>query len=150
MPVDLVVFDVSGTLMAPDGGLYPAMQGCLEALRKHDVGMAIATSLPRRALDAFLLKNRLTGFFESTKCADDAAPKPDPEMLKLIWIETGHTPPATLMVGDSESDVHMARAGKCRACGVTWGGGVAGILHQADIIAHTVDDLLHYVLENNK
>jgi len=47
--------------------------------------------------------------------------KPDPGGLLRLMAETGAAPGDTWMVGDSATDVAVARAAGVRVAGVTWG-----------------------------
>lgn len=106
---------------APASPLFP---GAREAvIRLHQAGwlLSIATGKARRGLDHFLTTTGLAGYFTGTQTADDAPSKPHPQMILNCLAATGVQPRDTVMVGDTEFDMAMARAAGCRALGVAWG-----------------------------
>lgn len=50
----------------------------------------------------------LSEFFDTTRCADQTASKPQPEMLQQIIKELGVSKERAVMVGDSVHDMQMA------------------------------------------
>lgn len=119
----LVVFDVSGTLMDgyDNGSLYPHAYETLAHLSQQGHFVALATNLGRGSLNRFIETHGLSGLLDAHVCADDAAFKPAPEMLHLILKQTQVPPGQAWMVGDSSSDMQMARAAGIKACGACWG-----------------------------
>ncbi|MEM9044948.1 MAG: HAD-IA family hydrolase [Pseudomonadota bacterium] len=101
--------------------LYP---GALETLRTLDSQgylLSIATGKARRGLDHMLDSHGLRTLFLGTQTADDAPSKPSPQMVLNCMAATGALPGETVVVGDTEFDLQMARAAGCHAIGVTWG-----------------------------
>ena len=86
MTRQLIVFDVSGTLMDgyDDGALYPNARETLAFLNKQGHFVALATNLGRGSLDRFIETHELSGLLDTHVCADDAAFNPAPEMLHVI------------------------------------------------------------------
>lgn len=111
--------------------LFPGAYETLSAL--HDAGfqMAIATGKGRRGLDQALRETGCARFFQVTRCADEAASKPNPEMLLDILDTLGVEPDVSLMIGDTEYDMQMARNADTHALAVSYG-------------VHTVDRLLRH------
>jgi phosphoglycolate phosphatase len=90
--------------------LFPGAQQTI--VRLHEAGflLGVATGKSRRGLDRALETTGLRGYFHATRCADEAASKPDPAMLLELMLELGATPERTLMIGDTTHDMGMARA----------------------------------------
>lgn len=82
----------------------------LDNLARAGYRLAVATGKGRAGLDRVLSQSGLGPWFEATRCADETAPKPDPAMLHELMQVTEVPPGRTLMVGDTEFDLHMARA----------------------------------------
>jgi phosphoglycolate phosphatase len=101
--------------------LFAGVQETLHALRDGGYRLAIATGKSRRGLDRVLKQTGLVELFETTRCADESASKPDPQMLEEILWQTDVTAGRALMVGDTEYDVAMARQIGVAAVGVGWG-----------------------------
>ncbi|MEM7546072.1 MAG: HAD-IA family hydrolase [Pseudomonadota bacterium] len=101
--------------------LYPGARAALDRLAAADVLMSVATGKARRGLDHAVEVHGLEGLFSFTQTADDARSKPHPEMVERCIALHGVRPGATVMVGDTEFDMAMARGAGARAIGVRWG-----------------------------
>lgn len=79
--------------------------------RLHDAGytLAVATGKSRRGLDRAMADTACRDAFRLTRCADESAPKPAPNLLDDILLRTATEPERALMVGDTEYDMVMAR-----------------------------------------
>ncbi len=102
----------------------PLFQGVRETLHDLRAGgwlMAVATGKSRRGLDRSLEETGLSAFFAASRCADEAPSKPHPAMLVELMTELGMTPSETLMVGDTEYDMQMARNAGTSAIAVSYG-----------------------------
>jgi len=93
----------------------------LDWLRSRGHLLAVATGKSRRGLDLVLSSTGLGGHFQATRCADETFSKPHPEMLLQIMDELGARGPETLMVGDTEYDMQMARSAGAHALAVCYG-----------------------------
>ena len=101
--------------------LYPGVTGVLRMLSERGCHLAVATGKSRRGLDHDLEHTELGHFFDATRTADETRSKPHPEMLYSLMSELGFAPGQTLMIGDTEFDLLMARAAGASALAVTWG-----------------------------
>jgi len=102
-------------------GLFSGALATLDGLRGRGHCLAVATGKSRRGLDRVLLGHGLSDFFDSTRCSDETRSKPHPLMLEEILQETGHEPAQSIMVGDSEYDLAMARSAGVAGVGVSFG-----------------------------
>jgi phosphoglycolate phosphatase len=94
--------------------LFPGARALVEWLSANDYLLAVATGKSRRGLNSALDGTGLGDRFHATRCADETFSKPNPEMLLQIMEELGVNASETLMVGDTEYDLQMARnAGTC-------------------------------------
>jgi len=90
----------------------PLFAGALEALEAlEDAGhfLAVATGKSRRGLDRVLARTGLGKRFHATRCGEEAASKPAPEMLLELQAELGVAKARTLMIGDTTHDLQMAQ-----------------------------------------
>ncbi len=107
------------TPLAP---LFPGVADLLAWLDGCGHRLAVATGKARAGLERELAHHRLAAWFEAVRCAEDAHPKPHPDMLRQLMTTTGATPRETLMVGDTAMDLEMAaRAGADGAAVLTGG-----------------------------
>ena len=111
--------------------LFPGVAATLDWLRQRDYLLGVATGKSRQGLDQALAATGLMGFFDATRCADETFSKPHPEMLLQIMQELGARGSETLMVGDTEYDMQMARNAGAQALAVCYG------VHPAErLLAH--------------
>lgn len=101
--------------------LFPGVREGLEALAAQGYRLAVATGKSRRGLERVLAETGLGSLFVATRCADEAASKPHPQMLEDILQCTGLDPEQAIMVGDTVYDLEMARAAGVDALAVTYG-----------------------------
>lgn len=121
--------------------LFAGVLETLEALREAGYRLGVATGKPRAGLDRSLAAHpRLRRLIEISRCADEAANKPDPLMLREILRVTGVAVERALMIGDTEYDAAMAAAIGMPALGVACGVHDAGRQRRAGVLA-VVDDV---------
>jgi len=100
---------------------FPGADALLEALEARGYWLAVATGKSRAGLERSLDEHGWRGRFLATRCADETCSKPHPQMLLEIMEELDVPPERTLMIGDTEYDVLMARQAGADALGVAHG-----------------------------
>lgn len=101
---------------------YPGLEAALDRLGAHGFTLAVCTNkyetLSLRLLDALGLTSRFAAI-----CGQDTFPmkKPDPETLRLTIARAGGDAARAVMVGDSDTDVRVARAAGIPVIGVDFG-----------------------------
>lgn len=88
--------------------LFPGAMELLQDLRARGYLLAIATGKSRLGLDRVLSQVGLIDFFDTTRCADETASKPDPRMLNEILVSLSAFPGESVMIGDTSFDLEMA------------------------------------------
>jgi phosphoglycolate phosphatase len=111
--------------------LFPGAEELLQELEGRGYMLAIATGKGRAGLDRVLEHTGLGSFFHATRCADETLSKPHPEMLLQIMDELGAEGKETIMIGDTEWDMQMARNAGAERVAVSYG-------------AHAVERLLRH------
>jgi phosphoglycolate phosphatase len=101
--------------------LFPGVPEMLGELARAGYLLAVATGKSRRGLEHALEQTGLRAHFHATRTVDEAAGKPDPQMLLSILDELGVRPAAAVMVGDSIYDLQMAANAGTHAVGVASG-----------------------------
>ena len=135
-------------LEAQPSSAYPGVAATLQRLHAQGYRMAVATGKTRRGLDRVMLAQPWSHCFEVTRCADETASKPNPQMLHEILEHCGVAPAQAVMVGDSIFDLQMATNAGMDAVGVTYGAQEAYVLRQQapaaiiDQFEHLTDWLL--------
>ena len=93
----------------------------LKALHAQGFTLAIATGKSRAGLNDALVKTGLSELISLSRTADETACKPNPQMLLEIMDTLQIAPEHTLMVGDTEYDLLLAKAAGTDAVAVTHG-----------------------------
>ena len=116
---------------------FPGVSAMLATLNSQGYLMAVATGKSRRGLDRSLDDTNSRHFFHSTRCADEAFSKPHPRMLLDILERLDVEPVRTLMIGDTEYDMLMAKSAGTAALAVSHG------VHERDrLLSHAPMDCL--------
>ena len=89
--------------------LFERAAEVVEELAGRGLVLAVATGKSRRGLDRDLGVTGLGRFMAASRTADETRSKPDPAMLLELMQRTGAAPESTVMVGDTEWDLEMAR-----------------------------------------
>ncbi|MCE8006658.1 HAD-IA family hydrolase [Aestuariivita sp.] len=127
---------------AASSPLYPGARAVLDGLSDASgTLLGVATGKSRRGLDALIAGHGLEGLFVTQQTADHHPSKPHPAMIEEAMRETGVEPHQTVMIGDTEFDMEMARAAGVHALGVSWGYHARERLRQADRILDSMDAL---------
>lgn len=89
--------------------LFPEVKAELHRLHEAGYLLAIATGMSRSALDMALEQTNINSLITISRTADQTFNKPHPQMLIEIMDEMGVTPERTLMIGDTVSDMQLAK-----------------------------------------
>jgi len=100
---------------------FPDVKETLQQLAEKEYWLAVATGKGRRGLNESMEENGLKEFFLITRCAEETSSKPDPHMLNEIMEELDVSPAQTLMIGDTEFDLEMAKNAGVASIGVSYG-----------------------------
>ncbi|QFU22473.1 HAD-IA family hydrolase [Shewanella eurypsychrophilus] len=111
--------------------LFDGVEDLLTTLNGLGYKLAVATGKARVGLDRVLTATELGGYFVASRCADEAASKPSPEMLLQLLIELDVSPDKAVMIGDSIHDLNMANNAGIDAIGVDYGAHDRDTLSQA-------------------
>ncbi len=98
--------------------LMPGVRELLYQLHEAEINLAIATNKGHQSLLRALQATGLDKLFKITRSAGQTPAKPCPQMLEEIIEEYGGTAATTLMIGDSLTDMEMARSAQVIAVGI--------------------------------
>lgn len=137
---------------ATPSGLFSGAAEVVRYLEQEGYLLAVATGKGRRGLDKVLVETGLVSRFHATRCADETFSKPHPEMLLQIMDVLGAEPHETLMVGDTEYDMLLAKNAGTAALAVSYGVHDLTRLLQHDPLGHIDDisDLLPWIAERRR
>jgi phosphoglycolate phosphatase len=139
-------YDMADGSMKPPYGsvLLKGIEGTLKKLKKSQLKLAIAsTDTHKRTVESFKALN-MASIFDVIVGSDDVQNgKPSPDMILTILKATDCRPEATVVVGDSMSDMQMGRNAGVQACiGVLMGSAKKEELEQtADAVVDSVAKL---------
>jgi len=113
---------------------YDGAEQMLEQLLAADYTLAVATGKRRQGLNESLQGLNASRWFAASRCADETASKPDPLMLQELMAELDATPAQTVMVGDSEYDMQMAKNAGVHRLAVSFGAHHRDRLHRYELL----------------
>jgi len=130
--------------------LFAGVEEMLKTLQASGHLLAVATGKSRRGLDRVLERTGLKSLFDATRCGEEAASKPAPEMLYELQAELGVNKAATLMIGDTTHDLQMALNAGCASVGVSYGAHEPAAFDslRPRFVAHSVPELHAWLLAN--
>ena len=102
----------------------PLFEGAADTiieLNKRGFKLAVATGKGRRGLNLALEHCGLSQYFHATRTVDECFSKPHPQMLDELMDNLVVLPERTLMIGDTNYDLQMAKNADVSAVGVTYG-----------------------------
>lgn len=118
--------------LAPETQSACLFSGALEVvaeLAERGFLLAVATGKSRRGLDRDLAATGLDRYMAASRTADETRSKPNPDMLLELMARLEVAADATLMVGDTEWDLEMARRAGVPAVAVSYGAHAPERLH---------------------
>jgi len=113
----------------PPSELYKGVFSMLQSLAP-DYFLSVATGKGRNGLNAALERTTLNTVFHFSRCVDEAPSKPHPQMLEDCMEFMGVEPHETLMIGDTEYDLEMAKNAGVDSVGVYCGAHEPDRLHK--------------------
>ena len=128
--------------------LFDGVEDLLTSLNGRGYKLAVATGKARAGLNRVLTATELGGYFVASRCADEAASKPSPEMILQLLNELDVSPDKAVMIGDSIHDLNMANNAGIHAIGVDYGAHDKAKLSQANpkaVISSPMELLEHLV-----
>ena len=127
---------------------YPGIPELLRELHDRGLQMAVCSNKADE-FSRVIVEHFFPGIFRLVRGNIPGTPvKPDPGVAKGIMERLGAEPGETLMVGDSDVDIHTGHNAGLRACGVTWGFRSRENLVDAgaDVLADTTAELKAVIL----
>ena len=95
--------------------IFPGVESALKQFRDNGLKLACVTNKPREFTQQLLVRFGMVDQFDAAISGDDTVQKkPHPAPLLAACERLGVDPADAVMVGDSENDLHSARAAGCR------------------------------------
>jgi phosphoglycolate phosphatase len=119
--------------------LFANAEPLLNKLSQGELFLGVATGKSRRGLDKMLVQTGLGDLFHATRCADECHSKPHPQMLEELMDFTGVSAKQTLMIGDTEFDMLMAKNAGADCLAITHGAHAVEKLQACDPVGIVAD-----------
>ena len=101
--------------------LFPDVRETLDALRTRGIRLATATTKLTPGTRRVLTHFRIDSYFDQIQGSDNIPFKPDPFIINKILEDQSWERTETLMVGDTDNDIHAGKRAGIATCGVTYG-----------------------------
>jgi phosphoglycolate phosphatase len=132
--------DQSAGRKADQTPLFPGVVETLQRLATAPLKLGILSADTTSNVEDFVQRYGLHSSILAILGSDGLLGKPDPAFLEQICKELNVLPSQTIVVGDSQADMLMARAASAPCVGVTWGWSSA-ITLDADVIIQRIDEI---------
>ena len=129
---------------------FTDLRDLFSKLQNENIKIAIATADDRAPTQAMIEAFDIEEYISGMVCADDGIPsKPAPDMVLAICERINIHPSKTMVIGDTVSDLKMARAAGAGLCvGVLSGVSSAKDLSQyADVLIESINELHIHIQE---
>jgi phosphoglycolate phosphatase len=138
-------FDQADRQVIPNAQTCPMFPGVGEQLQiwsQRGVKIAILSAARQWSVERFIADHQLESWVEFGLGSDQGLSKPDPALYQLACQKLGVDPQQTLMIGDAQGDITMAkRAGAKGAIAIGWPGYQSVQLKQADCTIEAIEQI---------
>lgn len=130
--------------------LFDGAFDALQHLKRLGYKLAVATGKGRKGLNTSLQLTNLDQLMVATRCVDECASKPNPQMILELLDETNTLKSRALMIGDTTFDMEMALNADVAGLAVNYGAHGHEDLAPFNPIAHvdTFAELNSWLLKN--
>ena len=98
--------------------LFPGTMALITRLWSSSLPLGIISAARTVSVERFIERHQLSSYFVLGMGADQGFRKPDPRLYRLACERLGVEPRRTLMIGDSEGDIAMAKQAGAKAIAV--------------------------------
>jgi phosphoglycolate phosphatase len=129
--------------------MFPGVENSLRFWQGQGVKIAILSAARQWSVERFIADHQLQAFVDVAKGSDQGLSKPDPALYSLTCKELGVRPEHTLMIGDAQGDITMAKsAGAQGAIAIHWLGYPLGNLQRVDATITDLREIQPLFVEN--
>lgn len=123
------------------------------SIRHMGAKIAVITLDERERTEAMLGHLGIDGLVDGVACGDDEVPmKPNPEQVWALCRSLNVSPSQTIVVGDTNSDMVLARQAGCALSVGVMGGSTDthDLAKDADVLIPSIDNVLQFVVQYAK
>ncbi len=122
--------------------LLPGVEQLLNSLRKAKIKVGIISNDSEIGIKKFVKEFQLEKYFQYFWSSEDFPPKPDPNAVIKLCDQMKTQPSSCALVGDSETDLLMARKSNIKVvCGYVSGWSIKPSLYEYDHLIQDWDEL---------
>ena len=122
--------------------IFNGSEETLKYLSRSGLKLGILSADSTAGVKSFVEHNQLSQYIQLTMGVDGEISKPNPALFLQACQSLQVEPKSTIMVGDSQGDIEMAKkAGAGGAIGICWGNSFAPHLAAADITISQLDEI---------
>lgn len=122
--------------------LLPGVRDLLKHFSDSDLKLGILSSDTTANVNDFVDYYRLSSLVHLKMGTDKGPAKPDPTLMHLACELLNVDVSATLVIGDSQADIQLARAAQAIGCiAIDWGMGRSHLRDKADALIHSFADI---------
>ncbi len=134
--------DRSSQPKAKQTPLLPGAVPLLQKLTHAGVRLGILSSDSQSNVDDFVVTYELSRYFQIAIGVRENLSKSDPMLLEQVLLKLGTVPGQTLMVGDSQIDIQIAKTAQMLGCiGMTGGWSSKPNLTNATVLVNQLDQI---------
>lgn len=135
------------TAIEQGGGiLYEGVKPLLSQIQKNGLATFVASNGRQNYLEAIIQGFNLQEYFPELITIESKGVSSKAEIILNTIAQKNLSQEEAVMVGDRDSDINAARHANIPFIGVTWGHGVVAEIEQADLMAHSPQELTKYLL----
>lgn len=138
-------FDQADRRVMPNAQTCPMFAGVGDALQtwsQQGLKIAILSAARQRSVERFIADHQLSPWVDVALGSDQGLSKPDPALYRFTCEKLGVAPSQTLMIGDAQGDITMAKqAGSQGAIAIRWPGYQSPDLKNADLTIQAIDQI---------
>jgi phosphoglycolate phosphatase len=143
--IAIAAFDEAARYLTPKSPHTPLLPGTLELLQQlaaTPAKIGILSADTSAQVEEFVTTYQLNSYIDVYHGIDGLRSKPDPWLFTNLCAALGVDPGHTLMVGDSDADMAMAKAAQAAGCiGVSWGWSQPNPMVKADVIINDPSEI---------
>ena len=128
--------------------LFPGVRETLDALHTRGIRLATATTKLTPGTRRVMTHFNIDGYFDQIQGSDNIPFKPDPFIINKILEDQSWDRTKTLMVGDTDNDIHAGKRAGIATCGVTYGSLPKEQMQklEPDFVIDSLSELLPHIL----
>ncbi|KAM3092256.1 HAD family hydrolase [Phormidesmis sp. 146-12] len=139
------VFEEADRSLPRKASLTPLFEGALfllKSLAALDLRLGILSADSDENVRDFADYSGISPYLQLQMGTSSGLSKPDPQLLKMACEALSVSPANTIVIGDSQADMQLARrGGAIAAIGVTWGGTRRNSLTDANVVVDQFDEI---------